>query len=591
MHATTQIDVVRLEQEFLASKHELDKMQIYNMENTIHDMRYGADALIGPDRLPPLDDPNSKSVLLPDVAHYYTDQLASMVKKGYVSGPFDDSPIPGLRINSLFAVNQGDKYRPILNLSKPEGNSYNEAIHPAKMRKVTMSTSRQAADTIYNMGQGSIISKVDHVSAFKLVPIKPAQYYLQGFRWLGKLWIEVRLIFGAKSSVPNYDNLHDTISDLVRATSNTDKQFLLRTLDDQVIITKTLEQNQLFIESYLALADRINLPLADTSGSDKAFLYRTAGIILGVYFDTINMTWMYSARKRLTHMKMLQDTLRGPTVTLNQMQKVAGVVNTLTLLCPPLKFLRAPIIQQMSDAYSFSPLPLRAETKTCLHVWLHVFHDLQYGFPIPRTMSEPPLTVLAFVTDAAGLPDPTVQLPHDVGAGAVGFITPFDQLFYAGQATWPLDFVTATDTQRKFFGRKTTLLEALGLFLPLYHNASKLHGKHVILYVDNLATVWSYKKGKSKTDPYSSVIISALNHIAVSLHVKLYVKHCPRLSTKPAIMADLLTRTDTKGMNMVRSWHKTVMLGWPPALLTWMSNPTLDWQLGAKLLTDFTIAS
>ncbi len=48
----------------------------------------------------------------------------------------------------MFAVYQVDKYRPILKLSKPEGNFYNEAIIPHKVCKVSMSTPRQVADTI-----------------------------------------------------------------------------------------------------------------------------------------------------------------------------------------------------------------------------------------------------------------------------------------------------------------------------------------------------------------------------------------------------------------------------------------------------------
>ena len=72
------------------------------------------------------------------------------------------------------------------------------------------------AKAIYDIGKGVILSKMDHVSDYKLMPVKPCQFYLQGFRWLGKLFIEVRLIFGRISSVPNYDDLHQSFSDLVR---------------------------------------------------------------------------------------------------------------------------------------------------------------------------------------------------------------------------------------------------------------------------------------------------------------------------------------------------------------------------------------
>lgn len=576
-----------LEAEFLELYDRFDEMQVHNITRTIENMRYGADALIDETLLGDLDDDNSKSVLLPDVAQFYTDQLATMVKKGYVCGPFDESPIENLRINSLFAVNQSDKYRPILNLSKPEGNSFNEAIVPAKMRKVTMSTPKQVAATIYAVGKDAILSKVDHVSAYKLVPVKPEQYYLQGFRWLGKLFIEVRLIFGSRSSVPNYDDFHETFSLLVKTRTDTDPQFLHRTLDDQVSIMSQ-DICKAFMERYLSFASEINLPLADMSGSDKAFLYRKSGTILGVQFDTTTMTWKYADNKRLTHMKIIEQAIRAPVVTKEMLQKVSGVINCLVLMCPALKFLRAPIIRQLSDLYAYSPLPLAAETVKMLHTWLHIFHGLSFGFPIPKFIDEPPLYALAFVSDAAGLPDPEHPPEHQVGVGATGFVMPYDIIQYVGQAFWPMEFVTAVDVQNKLFGRKTTLLEAIGLILPLYHNVQFLVGKHVVLYVDNLPTVWAFQKGRSKKDDYTSVIISAIHHVAMSLPCKFYVRHCPRLSTTPAMVADLLTRSDQKGLAVAKK-YSGIQYGWPTSLLKWMRNPSRDWSLGHNLLCDFKV--
>ena len=51
---------------------------------------------------------NSKSVLHPEVCKHYTDQLATKVKNKFVAGPYDTSPIPNLRLNSLFAINQSN---------------------------------------------------------------------------------------------------------------------------------------------------------------------------------------------------------------------------------------------------------------------------------------------------------------------------------------------------------------------------------------------------------------------------------------------------------------------------------------------------
>ena len=62
----------------------------------------------------------------------------------------------------------------------------------------------------------------------------------------------------------------------------------------------------------------------------------------------------------------------------------------------------------------------------------------------------------------------------DVGVGAVGYYQPYQIIFYVGQALWPPVFVWSTDIRRKLFGRKTTLLEARGLVLPIFHNFQQI---------------------------------------------------------------------------------------------------------------------
>ena len=587
--ANTQINVEVLEKEILDNYEKLTEVQRFNMQRTIDTMRNGADALIDDSKLNFMEDENSKSVLQTEVAQFYTDQLATMVKKRFVCGPYDpeDVPVENLRLNSLFAVNQADKYRPILNLSKPEGNSFNEAIIPAKMRKVKMSTARQVADTIFDSGQDSVISKIDHVSAYKLIPVKREQFYLQGFKWLGKIFFEVRLIFGSRSSVPNYDDFHDTVSDLVKVKSNTDRQFLHRTLDDQIHITPSQQDNESFINTNLELAEKINLPLADMTGEDKAFLFRTSGTVLGINFNTKSMTWSYSNKKRLAHMKILQTALFAPLVTNELLMKVMGVINTLVIMCPALRFLRSQLIIQLGDSYHFSPLALSSESANLLHLWLHIFQTLKDGFPITKTLKHPPAIVLTFISDAAGLPDPKNPPSHQVGVGAAGYLEPYPKILYTGQVFWPKDFIEAMDKDNKSFGCKTTLLETIGLLIPLFHNAHLIRGRHVLMLVDNIGSVWGYAKGRSKMDPYTSVILTALNHVALSYSCYLYVHHCPRVSTTAAILADSLSRSDNKGRALAATWCDSLLTHWPPSLLSWMNNPSMDWMLGSKLVRDF----
>ena len=56
------------------------------------------------------------------------------------------------------------------------------------------------------------------------------------------------------------------------------------------MITLNLQDNKKFVDRYIKFADEINLPLADMTGEDKAFFFHTSGTVLGVYFNTLNMT-------------------------------------------------------------------------------------------------------------------------------------------------------------------------------------------------------------------------------------------------------------------------------------------------------------
>ena len=134
---------------------------------------------------------------------------------------------------------------------------------------------------------------------------------------------------------------------------------------------------------------------------------------------------------------------------------------------------------------------------------------------------------------------------------------------------------------------KTTLLETIGVLLPFYHNYENLREKHVLSLVDNVAVSWAWKNGRSRTDPYTSVIITAIHVIASSLPCRLYIEHLPRVSTMSAIYADTLSRKDSKGMFLLNSFSEDeIVQGWPPSLLRWMQCPTLDWSLGSKILHD-----
>jgi hypothetical protein len=64
------------------------------------------------------------------------------------------------------------------------------------------------------------------------VPVDVKDLRLQGFQFGGRYFIENRLIFGASTSVSNYDITGKTILDLALANCEIPRTLVKRTIDD-----------------------------------------------------------------------------------------------------------------------------------------------------------------------------------------------------------------------------------------------------------------------------------------------------------------------------------------------------------------------
>ena len=165
---STPINIDAYRAYYLQTKHKLLPSQINNIENVLHNLVHGADSLADADNLPKLNLPNAPNMLEIRRARNFTDVLGTFVDKATVIGPSDKPPFKNFRVNQLFTVDQGHKYRPILNLSAPKGASYNDSIDKETMDKVKMSTVREIAQTIIQKGHNCIIAKQDQKDAYKV---------------------------------------------------------------------------------------------------------------------------------------------------------------------------------------------------------------------------------------------------------------------------------------------------------------------------------------------------------------------------------------------------------------------------------------
>ena len=313
--------------------------------------------------------------------------------------------------------------------------------------------------------------------------------------------------------------------------------------------------------------------------------------MLGVWFDSISQSWSLPPDKIHKYMYTLQCATLLSRVTKLQLQQVNGIINFLCLLCPSLRFFRAPLVADMKKSYDISPIQLSAGAIQTLHLWLHILSVLKdSSLPIPTLMDSPPTNVTAFCSDAAGCASTSTSAPqllHSIGAGFAAFLYPASKVFMTGRAFWPENFIlTALDEDLKSAGNKTCALELIGWILPLYHALPHIHNSHVVIECDNIGSIFAFHRGRSKTDQWSSTILTAIMEICFEFAIFLHVEHRRRCSTTPSRYADWLSRDDHKGQKIVNMANVPTTEGFPPSLLHWMKDPTFNFFLGQDLVKD-----
>ena len=336
-----------------------------------------------------------------------TDNIATWIKKGFAAGPFDTPPLPEFRVNPLIAVAQTGKVRPVLDVSRPEGKSLNSAVDDLQVEKVKMTSAKIFGDVLLKAGKNAVFSKTDLVAAYKQVPCQVKNLRLQGFKWLEKYLVETRQIFGAKTSVANFDIVGETLRVIAIAQSGIPREFTLRQLDDLIVVApESDESGRIFSQCYEKLCRESNVELAESCNKcEKAFTNQKRGKVLGILFDSCDMTWSLPDDKRKKCLDLVQKALDNGEITLLELQQLHGRINDVGQMCPFLKIFKQPLNKCLATE-SKNPedvVKLSEEAVSDLLVWAGFLQSKLKWLPICALKSAPPLRCTTFCSDAAGL--------------------------------------------------------------------------------------------------------------------------------------------------------------------------------------------
>ncbi len=562
-------------------------------QRTLKDLKEGAGTQLERD-LTGLKCANAKSAIVH--GEMMTDNIAHWVRQKFVAGPFKQPPFKSFRVNALMAVAQKTKIRPVLNLSAPGGTSFNDAVRPEAVRKLEMSSARQFGHEVVRAGKGAIIAKYDICDAFKLIPGTPDQWRYFGFEWLGRYFFDVTTVFGSKSAPANFDGLPETAVNIARVWTGMPEKWIFRQLDDVPFVSAAGSgHTSKFAEAYVEICRRLRIPLAEMCEKrEKAFGPGTTGTVLGVQFDTESQTWSLSPEKVASVVGTIDEVLLSAVVDLKTVQRLHGKLNDFSQMFDFSKGFRFHLLELLASFQNddSSKRLVRKELKRDLFIWKNFVHAAKTGLPLAGVPCGPPIRTLNFVSDAAGAEmvwidgkSVNASVPGDRGVASVGFDGA--AVVFCGGTKWPTELLTRRkDRNGKFLGGKSTLLESVGLLSPFVTIPNKLRGKFVRLFVDNTNVVYGWEKRMCKSDAESSAVIRALHILEGKLECKVFVEHMRRLSTPAAALADRLSRSST---TTAADEALVAAVGWRPvsgALGQWLEQPTADWQLAEKLMSD-----
>ena len=515
-----------------------------------------------------------------------TDVIASWIKKGFVAGPFSQPPLPQFRVNSLMAIVQGPKVRPVLNVSLPKLYSFNDNIEVNAMEKVKMTSARAFSYSVIEAGRGALMSKFDMTDAYKNIPAQLEDLRLQGFQWLGKYFVELRQIFGAKSAVANYDIFGNTVLTITAAICGIPEKWIHRTLDDVPFVARIGSGlAELFCKTYKQICRELNIGLApECELFEKAFTLSKYGKVLGVFFETDTASWCLPEDKREKSLEAIREALAAPP-TVKSFQKLVGRLNDISIMCPFLKGFKMPLNMCLSAtmAKEEPKVMLSEPARKDLGVWARFLMDKEKWIPICHRYSSPPIFHSYFTSDAAGSSIDTSDSLR-LGCGNVGF-SGDGLIIFAYQLFWPKGVLKATrDEKNSSLGSKTTTLEFLGIIVPFLVAPDLMVNQNIVVKVDNIGCFFGWLNKHASGDVIASILIKALHLIGAYLSCQIHIEHLPRKSSWDANLVDRLSREKTTTKQDRKLLESFVLPEVPVSLMEWMKNPSEDWSLPEKLL-------
>ena len=520
-----------------------------------------------------------------DFPQQITDSIAEWITAGFAAGPFDPSDRPdNAKVNGIMCRQKPNgSARIILNLSAPKGACVNDGISSDDF-PTTMASTKKWLEVLDKAGRNCLILKMDWASAYKHIAVRPEDVCLQYFNWLGMDFVELCLVFGCRSSAGLFDRLCKLVLALALLYTGFPADQAIQYLDDICAAAPegSLSLNDLE-SSFRKIADHLGVLLASTADPDKAFSPTTAGVVLGVHYDTASWTWSIPHEKLARLLHQIRHIDGQVEVQQFEVWSVVGRILHYAPLIPGGKFNISELIKaQNLSSDRLDWVTVTPGLRRQLNFWWTMLKTTDRLTLIPAPEKFPAWT-FEFFTDASGgaAPDPVTKIWHGTGGigGPFWYFVPWSPRINNG--------VRAADGKR--ISRKLSALELVGPLICVSAGRKFCRQRPVRIWVDNSGSVGIWRKGYSTRCALCTTLVSAIGRVAAAIGCTITIDKITRCSNDGASLSDELSkgRFDAFRNRLPISWTIEQDPAWiPPAILNWIHNPQENLGLGDEILAN-----
>lgn len=435
------------------------------------------------------------------------DYLAKECALGRVVGPLDPNAYPEVQVNRFGVIPKGTtgKWRLIVDLSSPEGNSVNDGISQ-ELCTLSYISVDDAVQIVQKKGRGTLLAKVDIRSAYRIVPVHPEDWWLLGMLWDGALYVDTALPFGLRSAPKIFNALADTLEWIARQQG---VQNLFHYLDDYLVVgnPRSSECSE-YLTILLSIFDYLKVPVA----LEKLEGPTTKITFLGIEVDTEEMILRLPSQKLKDLQELIKSWMSKRSCCKRDLQSLAGKLqHACKVVKPGRTFLRRVFELLKGVSKKHHHIRLNAAIRSDI-IWWHTFLATWNGKAMIQNVAVYGGGVEVF-TDASS----------SIGCGA-WWSPRWIQL------KWPQG--------GKFEELPITQKEVLPVVLACAVWGDQWYGKQVTAHCDNEAAVAVLNSGYSR-DPQIMHLLRCLFFIKAYFQIALRVVHIPGVDN---VIADAISR-------------------------------------------------